>query len=168
MKYCYECGGLLEDAFLNDREGKVPKCTRCGRFQFPVFSAAVSMIVQSPEKDRILLIQQYGRKDNILAAGYIGRGESAEDAVIREVKEETGLDVTELHFNRSEFFEKSNTLMLNFICTVSDTDLSGTDHEEVDKAQWFSLDQAKKEIKHPSLAEKFLLHYSDRRNAAAL
>ena len=46
-----------------------------------------------PKKDKILLIQQYGHKDNILIAGYVTKGENAKQALFREIKEETGLPV---------------------------------------------------------------------------
>ncbi len=161
MKYCYNCGGLLKPEFLNQREGMVPKCTMCGKYQFPVFSTAVSMIVLNPSQDKILLIQQYGNTDNILVAGYISKGENAETAAAREIKEETGLDISAVTYNKSEYFAKTNTLMINFVCIASDADLSLIDREEVDHAEWFSFDQARKNIKHHSLAEKFLVYYLD-------
>ena len=70
MKYCYECGTLLTERFL-ENEGNIPYCETCGCYRFPIFSTAVSMIVLHPERDKILLIQQYGRDSNILVAGYV-------------------------------------------------------------------------------------------------
>ena len=158
MRYCYECGTLLEDRYLED-EGIIPFCKKCNTFRFPVFSTAVSMIVLAPEKDRILLIQQYGTGNNVLVAGYINCGESAEAAVIREVAEEIGLKVTSMHFNKSEYFKKSNTLMLNYTCTVDSDSLDGLNKKEVDKAQWFSVKDAADNIMQNSLAQRFLLNY---------
>ena len=57
MKYCYECGTLLELRELDD-EGLIPYCKSCEQYRFPIFSTAVSMIVENPTKDKILLIQQ--------------------------------------------------------------------------------------------------------------
>lgn len=76
--------------------------------------------------------------------------------MIREVMEEVGLKVVEYKFNKSEYFGKSNTLMLNFACVVDSEDLSRVT-DEVDQAKWFSVDEAKREIFHGSLAEKFML-----------
>ena len=157
MKYCYECGGALQPAFLNEREGMVPRCSQCGRWQFEVFSVAVSMIVLSPDAENILLIQQYGTKNNVLVAGYINKGENAENAVIREVKEETGLTVVYHNFNKSEYFPRTNTLMFNFVCVADSEDLSGLNTKEVDKAQWFTIEEAIENIMPNSLAQKFLL-----------
>lgn len=157
MKYCMECGTKLIKKYLKN-EGDIPYCESCKDFRFPVFSTAVSMIVMNKSKDKILLINQYGKKDYILVAGYVNKGENAESAVIREVAEETGLNVIEYEFNQSEYFEKSNTLMINFMCRVEDENLDGIT-EEVDKAVWFTKDEALKYIKDNSLAEKFLKHY---------
>ena len=159
MKYCMDCGGLLREEFHSEREGLVPRCTKCGAYQFPVFSCAVSMIILSPDRKRILLIQQYGRKNNILVAGYVNKGENAENAVVREVMEETGLKVVDMSFNKSEYFEKTNTLMLNYSCRVENESLAHLNTGEVDKAQWFTHEQACENIKPESLAKKFLFHY---------
>ena len=158
MKYCYECGTRLTEKAL-ENESNIPYCEKCMEYRFPIFSTAVSMIVENPDKTKILLIQQYGRKNNILVAGYINKGESAENAVVREVMEETGLKVTDITFNKSEYFGKSNTLMLNFSCRVENESLEHLNKDEVDKAQWFTHEQACEKIKPDSLAKKFLLHY---------
>lgn len=155
MKHCYECGTKLTEKFL-EGEGTIPYCETCQKFRFPIFNTAVIMVIFNPTKDKILLIQQYGRSRNILVAGYVNRGESAEHAVAREVMEEVGLRVVECTFNKSEYFEKSNTLMLNFVCVVDSEDLSHMT-DEVDRAKWFTVEEAKENIFHGSLAEKFLL-----------
>ncbi len=161
MKYCYECGTALEERFL-EHEGMIPYCTKCGCYRFPIFSTAVSMITLNPACDKILLIQQYGRDSNILVAGYVNKGESAEETVVREVREEIGLEVKAAAFNKSEYFAKSNTLMLNFACIVESESLEGLNRQEVDKAAWYSFEEAKSAIRPQSLAEKFLLHFLEK------
>ena len=137
MKYCYECGNKLINKEL-ENEGIIPYCEKCGEYRFPIFSTAVSMIVENQDKTKMLLIQQYGKKNNVLVAGYINKGENAEAAVIREVMEETGLKVKTLHFNKSEYFKNTNTLMLNYSCTVESESLEHLNTVEVDEAQWFT------------------------------
>lgn len=161
MKHCVECGTPLIKKEL-EKEGLIPYCTKCEQFRFPIFNTAVSMIVVDQKKKKILLIQQYGRPFYILVAGYVNRGEAIETAVVREVKEETGLVVNEMIFNRSKFFEPSNTLMVNFTCFIDDADALSV-NDEIDSYAWFDFDEAKKEIKDGSLAEEFLLKYLDDR-----
>ena len=163
MKFCYECGAALTEKYL-EREGMVQYCPHCQQFRFPIYNTAVSMEVLNPARTHVLLIQQYGRSRNILVAGYVNRGEQAEHAVVREVKEEIGLDVHDVTFQQSRFFEPSNTLMLNFSCVADSEDLSGMT-DEVDRAAWVPLDHAEEEIVPKSLAKNFLtafLHHQVR------
>ena len=158
MKYCMVCGTKLITKHL-EGEGEIPFCTSCGQFRFPVFNTAVSMIVMNEERTKIILIRQYGRPDYILVAGYINKGEDAEDAAVREVKEELGLDVTGVHFNRSHYFASSNTLMLNFTVTV-DGEMP-TPNREIDSYAWFTPEEAREMIKAGSLAKRFLIGFLD-------
>ncbi|MFQ9127571.1 MAG: hypothetical protein ACLR4Z_13215 [Butyricicoccaceae bacterium] len=78
QKHCWECGAALIEKPL-EGEGIVPFCPVCGEYRFPMYNAAVSMIVVDENTGRILLIQQYGRPSYILVAGYINRGGERRD-----------------------------------------------------------------------------------------
>lgn len=153
MKYCYECGTKLIYKEL-EHEGLISFCTSCNQFRFPIYSTAVSMIVMNSDMSKILLIKQYNKDRFILVAGYINKGESAEDACIRELKEETSLDAIKLIFNKTEYFEKSNTLMINFGVIVGDEFV--IKNYEIDSYEWFDIDDARINIAKNSLASKFL------------
>ena len=157
--YCRECGTKLVPKEL-ENEGIVPYCPSCGQYRFPQYNVAVSMIVVNEEKDEILLIQQYGRPSYILVAGYVSRGEALEDAVAREVREETGMTVSRIKFNRTKFFEKSDTLMCNFTAFVKDASELDPNYE-IDSYAWFTRDEARANIRPNSLAEWFLVSYLD-------
>ena len=158
MEYCMACGHKLIKKHL-DKEGDIPYCPDCKEFRFPIFSTAVSVIVHNPAKDKILLIKQYGRDAYILVAGYVNKGEDAEETVAREIKEETGLSISECHFNHSRYFPPSNTLMLNFTAIADSEQVEPND--EIDSYAWFSIEEARGKIKQPSLAEDFLKGYLD-------
>lgn len=158
-KFCRECGTALVPKEL-ENDGIVPYCPKCEAFRFPQYNVAVSMIVVNEEKDEILLIQQYGRQSYILVAGYVTRGEALEDAVRREIREETGMTVSHMKFNRTQFFEKSDTLMCNFTAFVKDA--SGfSPNDEIDSCAWFTREEARANIRPNSLAEWFLVSYLD-------
>ncbi len=163
MDYCMDCGTKLELRPHHDG-GRVPWCPVCGRFRHPVYSTAVIMIVMDEARERVILIQQYGRGKNILVAGYVDQGESAEDAVRRELKEELGLEAVTLRYNRSEYLPRTNTLMLNFTVTVK----AGQVHpnEEIDAWRWFTREEARRNILPGSLAARFLEEELDREEAA--
>lgn len=158
MKYCMHCGHKLDEKYLMG-EGMVPYCPECQEFRFPVYNTAVSMIVMNKELDKVLLIKQYGRDSYILVAGYVNKGEDAEDAVKREVGEEMGLQVLECHFNRSHYFAPSNTLMLNFTAIVEEGEPSP--NSEIDAWKWFSVGEARARIRDKSLAQAFLNGFFD-------
>ena len=159
QSYCPACGNRLEERPL-ENEGIVPFCAACNAFRFPKYNVAVSMVVIDAATGKILLIQQYGRPSYILVAGYVNRGERAEDAVAREIREETGMTVGRIRFNRTKFFEPSNTLMLNFTAFVVD---AGALHvnAEIDRYRWFAPDEARANIRPNSLAAEFLNAYLD-------
>ena len=138
----------------------VPYCEECGDYRFPKYNVAVSMVVTDENTGRILLIQQYGRPSYVLVAGYVNRGEQAEQAVVREIKEETGMTAARLRFNRTKFFAPSNTLMVNFTVWVADASALHT-NREVDACRWFDPAEARRNIKPGSLAERFLNAYLD-------
>lgn len=107
-----------------------------------------------------MLIQQYGKPVYILVAGYINRGEQAENAVAREIKEETGMTVSHIKFNCTKFYEPSNTLMCNFTAFVKDDSELNT-NGEIDKYKWFEKEEARKNFLPDSLASFFLNSYLD-------
>ncbi len=157
MDYCMACGEKLVMKYLPGEGKEIPYCSGCGDWRFPVFSTAVSMLVISPERDRYLLIRQYGRPTYVLTAGYINKGEDAEHAVRREIMEELGLKTASLRFNHSHYFAPSNTLMLNFAAVVEDCGVHP--NEEVDDWKWFSEEEARRNIRPDSLAQDFLEGY---------
>ena len=92
--FCQTCGAKLIRKEL-ENEGMIPFCPKCGQYRFPMYNVAVSMIVVNQRTNKILLIQQYNRPAYILVAGYVNRTEQLEHAVIRELKEETNLEIIE-------------------------------------------------------------------------
>ena len=156
MKYCMECGTRLNPKML-EGEGEIPYCDTCGAFRFPVFNTAISMIVMNEARDQILLIEQYGKPGYVLVAGYVNKGEDAEAAARREAAEELGLTLTAVQFNRSRYFAPSNTLMLNF--TVTAAAQEARPNAEIDRYNWFSVEEARQQIRQNSLAQAFLEGY---------
>ena len=159
QSHCPACGAPLVEKALAG-EGLVPWCEQCGAFRFNKFNVAVSMIVRAGDGGDILLIQQYGRAQYILVAGYVNRGEPAEDAARREIMEETGLEAIRLRFNRTRFYEPSNTLMINFTAVVRDPGALKC-NGEIDAWRWFSPADARANIRPGSLAAEFLNAYLD-------
>lgn len=159
MSYCQNCGTLLISKEL-EHEGVVPYCPTCEEYRFPMYNVAVSMIVINEQNGKTLLIKQYGKDFYRLVAGYVNRTETLEHAVYRELKEETGMTADHIRFNRTQFFEPSNTLMCNFTAFVQDDSELNTNYE-IDSCKWFTLEEARENINAGILAGRFLNAYLD-------
>ena len=157
MKYCWECGNklILKECFnCSESEGLVPYCEKCGTFRFPIFNTAVSMVVFNKDFSKSLLIQQYNRGVYGLVAGYVEKGENLLQTLIRELKEETNLNAISFKFNESKYFDKTNTLMCNFMVQAESEDIKT--NSEIDEAHWFDISTACKNVYPNSLAGYFL------------
>ncbi len=152
--YCRDCGTKLTLRFL-ENEGLIPYCEQCGAFKFPFFPVAVSMTVVNRAENKILLARHTGDEDFKLFAGYIKKGESAEKAIPRELREETSLTAIKWRYHASRYHDAKDVLMLNFIVTADESEIVLND--EIEEARWFTLDEAKKNIISGSTAEYFLL-----------
>ena len=156
--FCVKCGCKLIEKPL-EHEGIIPYCPNCNEYRFKMFNTAVSMIILSPDQKQTLLIKQYHQDAYILCAGYVNHSENLEETLKRELFEELGLEIKTFQYNKSLYFPKSNTLLVNFVVIVNSMDLSNISTWEVDEATWFDLHQANQFIKPNSYAQRFLNHY---------
>jgi len=139
-----------------ENEGLVPYCSSCGEFKFPFFPVAVSMTVVNRAETKILLARHSGDDDYTLFAGYIKKGESAEKAIPRELREETKLAPVKWRYFGSRYHEQKDLLMLNFIVTVEENAEIAL-NEEIEKTRWCTFEEAKEIVRKNSTAEAFLL-----------
>ena len=147
--FCQDCGNKLTLKFC-ENEGLVPYCDNCGEFKFPPFKTAVSMTVVNKSQDRVLLAKHL-HGDFLLLAGYVKKSESAEKAIVREIREETGLTAVKYKYIGSRYHEPRNVLMLGFIVVVSDGETK-LNEAEISEAKWCSFDEALETVSHDSTA----------------
>lgn len=158
MNFCPRCGERLR-LREREREEAALYCGRCAEFRFPMFSAAVAAVVLSEDGEKMLLIRQYGEERFVLPAGYIDKGETAEAALTRELREELGIGIKNHRFIKSRYYAPSETLMLNYAVTAADTIPSP--NWEVDSWQWVRADEAIDYVNPNGLAEAFLRDYEE-------
>lgn len=151
--FCRDCGEKLSLRF-KENEGLVPFCPKCGKFKFPFFPVAVSMVVVRRSDNRILLAKHVGDGDYKLIAGYIKKGESAEKTIPRELREETALSAVKWKYLASRYHDAKDILMLGFLVACDDGDISL--NEEIAETRWCKPEEAKEIIRKNSTAEYFL------------
>lgn len=148
--YCPYCGSRLESREIGD-EGIIPYCAACKLPMWDLFTTCVIVAVTNEKREIALLRQNYVSAANMVCvAGVMKLGESAEEAVIREVQEETGLRVESLEYIKSYPYEKKEMLMLGYQATVRKADFSLS--KEVDSAEWVSYEDALAKLREGGIA----------------
>ena len=138
---------------IPDPGGHSTRCPADGTEHFPRTDPAVIMLVTDPD-DRCLLARNAawpGRRVSILA-GFVEPGESAEQAVIREVAEETQIKVTNVRYVGSQPWPMPRSLMLGFRAEAPAGQAIIVDREEIAEAYWFSRDELLAAIKAREIA----------------
>jgi NAD+ diphosphatase len=112
-------------------------------------------------RDRLLLAQHKGRATKFWStlAGFVEPGESLEDAVRRELFEETGLVARELRYFGSQPWPLPASLMIGFMIEV-DSDAITIDENEIAEARWFSreeLDDAAVTLSSPISLSRWMI-----------
>lgn len=139
FNHCPECGRLLTLKPTNSNN--IPYCEKCQKFCFPVSLPCVICLVVN-EYDEIALIKQtYDTENKVCVAGFIEQGETAEQAAIREVREEIGLIPSSIRYISSYYYPKKDNLMLGFAVYVKKARFH-LQEDEVESAQWYSIENA--------------------------
>lgn len=138
-RYCGLCGHPT----MPKPGSPAQTCTNpdCGAVHFPRVNPAMIVLVhhKGSHGDRCLLGRQPLWQPRVYSAlsGYVEPGESAEDAVLREVMEETGIEVCDIHYFSSQPWPFSGSLMLGFLARATTTDIH-LDEAELEDARWFA------------------------------
>jgi NAD+ diphosphatase len=138
QQFCGSCGS----ATRSGHGGHLRSCQNqgCARLHFPRVEPAVIMLVESAEPPRrCLLARHQGSAPDGFStlAGFVGVSESLEDAVRREVAEETGVLVGTVTYMGSQGWPFPSGLMVGFRATAL-TEAVTPDAEEVVEARWFT------------------------------
>lgn len=138
--HCPACGSLT----LVRHAGWSRSCPACGREHFPRTDPAVIVAVCSARHpDRLLLGSNalWGADRYSCFAGFVEAGESLEGAVMREVREEAGVDLVDVRFHGSQAWPYPRSLMVGFLATAARDEDAQPDGEEIVSVRWFSRDE---------------------------
>jgi NAD+ diphosphatase len=130
-----------------DPGGHSTTCPADGTQHFPRTDPAVIMLVTDPE-DRCLLARNKAWPEGRVSilAGFVDPGESAEQAVAREVHEETGITVDQVRYLGSQPWPMPRSLMLGFRASATGDLRIRVDAEEIAEARWFTRDELRQAL----------------------
>lgn len=135
-RFCANCGALTEVV----EAGASRHCPSCGRSHFPRTDPVVIMVVEHDE--RLLLGRRRGWPPGrySLLAGFVAPGETPEEAVVREVREESGLEAEAARYVAAQPWPFPASLMLGFIASSPGGEPYPADGELQD-VRWFSREE---------------------------
>ena len=134
-RFCGVCGAPTAPADA----GHIMACTTaaCGTQFFPRIDPAIIVLVTDGERALLGRQASWPRGRYSTIAGFVEPGESIEDAVLREVREETSIEVGELTYHSSQPWPFPSSLMVGYIASAITTAVTCPDGE-LEDARWFS------------------------------
>jgi NAD+ diphosphatase len=152
-KYCGVCGGLMHfDTPISK------KCEQCGKEIWPQLATAVIVLVR--KEDKVLLVHAKNFRTDFygLVAGFVETGETLEEAVHREVMEETGLHIKNLVYFASQPWPYPCGLMVGFMADYDGGKIH-LQRSELSKGSWFDKDHLPQIPEKLSIARQLIDHW---------
>ncbi len=130
-KFCGACGGLMQKSTDISK-----KCSKCGKEVWPQLATAVIVLIS--KGNDILLVHAKNFRGNFygLVAGFVETGETLEQAVSREVLEETGLKIKNIKYFGSQPWPYPCGLMIGFTADYQEGEIS-LQQSELTSGSWF-------------------------------
>ena len=132
-QFCGRCG--MPTTRRADHQAM--SCTVCGHLHFPRVAPAVIVLI---ERGRAMLLGRSPRfAEGVYStlAGFVEPGESIEDTIHREIREEVGVEVTDLRYFGSQPWPFPHSLMIGFTARWANGDIR-IDGVEIEDARWFT------------------------------
>ncbi len=154
-KYCGVCGGMMR--FHTDIS---KRCEQCGKEVWPQLATAIIVLIH--KGDEVLLAKGRKFKSDFygLIAGFVETGETLEEAVNREVLEETGIKIKNIRYFGSQPWPYPSGLMVGFNAEYDSGDIH-IQLEELKKAGWFHRDNLPNLPEKLSIARKLIDNWLD-------
>jgi NAD+ diphosphatase len=149
---CSLCGGPTVIVLA----GAVRRCPTDQSEHYPRTDSAIIVLIKN-DKDQILLGRQkvWPKYRFSTFAGFVEPGESFEHCVIREVREEAGVELTKINYLGSQPWPFPASLMIAFEAITNTPELARPDGDEIEEIRWFSREEMKSAILDKSLILPF-------------
>lgn len=149
-RFCPVCGAKLR------REAEIMKgCPDCGREYFPQVSPAIIVLVRKGEEALLVHAKNFSRPFFGLVAGFVETGESLEECVRREVREETGLEIGNIRYFGSQSWPFPAQLMVGFTADYVSGEIRFADGE-LSAGSFFTRASCPQIPTYPSIARSLI------------
>ncbi len=157
-KYCGVCGSKT---YLHTDISK--KCPQCGKEIWPQLSTAIIVLIR--KEDKVLLVRAKNFRGDYfgLVAGFVETGETLEEAVIREVKEETNLKIKNLKYFGSQPWPYPLGLMVGFNAEYESGEII-LQTSELQDGRWFTKDNMPQIPDKLSIARRLIDNWLEKDN----
>jgi NAD+ diphosphatase len=132
-RFCGRCGAATDPV----QGGHARQCRACGSETFPRTDPAVIVLVTHGERCLLARSPRFPPGMYSTLAGFVEAGESLEQTLRREVREEVGVELDRLVYRASQPWPFPQSLMLGFRATARDTTLA-IDRDEIEDAVWLT------------------------------
>jgi NAD+ diphosphatase len=155
-RFCSRCG--CEQQWLAGEWGKL--CPECDSHHFPHIHPCVIVIVRRPGE--ILMTRKAGWAEGrySLVAGFLDMGECLEEAVVREVREETGVEIENVRYIGSQSWPFPSQLMTGFVADYTGGDIC-IEEKELEDVRWFPVDDLPKLPPKRSISRYLIDNYKE-------
>jgi NAD+ diphosphatase len=144
--YCANCGTRT----VMKEGGWKRECPSCKAEHFPRTDPVVIMLVTAGEKCLLGRQKQFPQGMYSCLAGFVEAAETIEDAVRREILEESGISCTDVGYYMTQPWPYPSSLMIGCTARALNEDIV-VDHTELEDVRWFSRDEARSMLtrQHP-------------------
>ncbi len=160
-QFCGRCGIRMEPQSTE----RAKKCPKCDLLHFPRLAPAIIVLVERGDKLLMARSRHFAPGLYSVLAGFVEPGESLEEAVIREVKEEVGISIKNIQYFGSQSWPFPHSLMIGFTATYGSGEIS-IDDTEIEDAGWFPADKLPPLPGKISIARKLIDWFITKRGIA--
>lgn len=159
--YCGRCGQPTENVSWE----RAKKCLICGQVSYPRIAPAIIVSVERGNKLLLARSHRHPAGRFSVLAGFVEPGETLEEAVAREVKEEVGLDVSDIRYFGSQPWPFPNSLMIAFTCQHAGGEID-LEEAEMAEAGWYSADDLPRIPPAPTISRRLIDYFISRQSTA--
>jgi NAD+ diphosphatase len=150
-RFCGRCGLPLKIKTTD----RAKECLQCGLLHFPRLAPAIIVLVERGDKLLLARSRHFMPGMYSVLAGFVEPGEPLEEAVVREVREEVGIEIKDIKYFGSQPWPFPHSLMIGFTATYASGEIS-PDDSEIEDAGWFTVDNLPRIPGKISIARKLI------------